>query len=58
MAEEGDVAISRMPKGLREILDRSAKENSRTRSGQITHYVKEGLARDGLLPPKSSDSNK
>jgi hypothetical protein len=35
-----------------EALDRAAARLSRSRSGQVRHYLIEGLGRDGFLPPR------
>lgn len=45
----------RCPPDMIDRLDRAAERSIRSRSGQILHYIREGMRRDGLLPEPDSD---
>lgn len=40
----------RFPRSVATALDRARRRGTRTRTGQVLHYVRLGLADEGLLP--------
>ena len=43
-------ATLRLPRALRDAVEKIGKKNERSINGQITHYVRRGLAEDRAAP--------
>lgn len=40
----------RLPAGIADVIERASRRETRTRSGQILHYIRRGMAAEGCLP--------
>lgn len=45
-----------LPSSIVTAIDAAARREDRSRSAQVRRYIREGLARDGLLPVNDSDA--
>lgn len=44
----------RIPENIRVEVERASEEQTRSRSAQIVHYIKQGLIRDGFLDDRDN----
>lgn len=40
----------RLPVAIAEVIERASVRDTRTRTGQVLHYIRKGMAADGCLP--------